>query len=113
MQEQRIFLSSEASATSSYRGREPFSNAASTHRPGSCCHSSPDFPPSSTGLAPLQKSLAAGMLSGQGLSACTLRVFLCVLVQSLQQMWGRAVSAVAGTLADSLPSFFHSIWKIH
>lgn len=59
------------------------------------------------------RNLAAGMLSGQGLSACTLRVFLCVLVQSLQQMWGRAVSAVAGTLADSLPSFFHSIWKIH
>lgn len=43
--------------------------------------------------------------------ACVLAVpgVSCVLVKSLQQTWGRTTSAVADTLADSSPSFFHSI----
>ena len=70
------------------------------------------FLPAAQAWRPCRNLWQLACCLGRACSACTLRV-LCVLVQSLQQMWGRAVSAVAGTLADSLPSFFHSIWKIH
>lgn len=84
--------------------RKPFSNAASAPGLGSCCHSSPRL--SQHSLVLLQKPVAAGMLSGQGLLWLYPESRVCPGQESAAD-GGRNRTCSSRALADSSPSVFH------